>query len=137
MSEEHDGYVPAWQIPDADRVAECGRYQGHTFLRGPRNGERRLYVLEPGSWGCFVRAQCEGNQDLHIDVNPISADRARELLNSNPNHFPSEPDHESKLRKLQTYVDVAVYARTEFQVGDPSRARRVVQTGQSTPPALE
>ena len=80
-----------------------------------------------------MRAQCEGDQDLRIDVNPISADRARELLEENPNHFPGEPDQEAKLWKLQTLVELAVYARTEFRVRDASHARRVVQTEQSTP----
>ena len=56
--ERPEGYLPAWQIPDADRGAELGRYHGHTLLRGPRDGELRLYLVEPRSWGCFVRAQC-------------------------------------------------------------------------------
>lgn len=131
-SGEHEGYVPAWQVPGADPIAECGRYRGHTLLSGPRDGDRRMYLLEPGSWGCFVRAQCEGDRDLRIDVSFISADRACELLEKNPLHFSSEPDQESKLRKLQTCVELAVCARIEFRVKDPSRAIRAVQTGQST-----
>ena len=61
---EHQDFVPAWQIPGADQRAEWGEYRGHTFLRGPTDGERRLYLVEPGSWGCFVRARCEGEQEL-------------------------------------------------------------------------
>ena len=136
-SGKHEGYVPSWQIPDGDRDAELGRYHGQTLLRGPRDGELRLYLVEPRSWGCFVRAQCQGDQDLRIDVSTISAERARELLKENPNHFSSEPNETSKLRKLQTSVELEVYARVEFRVKDSSRARRVVQSGVSTPPASQ
>ena len=131
-SEEHEGYVPGWRIPGVDQVAEVGRYHGHTLLRGPRDGELRLYLVEPSSWGCFVRAQCEGDQDLRIDVRTISAARAQELLNANPNYFPSEPDETSKLRKLQSCVGLEMYARIEFRVKNSSRSRRVVQSGPST-----
>ena len=133
--ERPEGYVPAWQIPNADQVAELGRYHGHSLLSGPRDSEPRLYLVEPSSWGCFVRAQCRGGQDLRIDVNTISAERAQELLNGNPNHFSSEPDEESKLLKLQTLVELEIRARIEFRVKNPFRARRVVQSGLSTPPA--
>ena len=132
-SEKHEGYVPGWQIPDADQDVELGQYHGHTLLRGPRDSELRLYLIEPRSWGCFVRAQCKEEQDLRIDVSTISLERARVLLNENPNHFSSEPDEESKLRKLQTWVELEIYARIEFRVKNPSRARRVVQSGLSTP----
>ena len=136
-SEKHEGYVPSWQILDGDRDAELGRYHGQTLLRGPRDGELRLYLLEPRSWGCFARAQCQGDQDLRIDVSAISAERARELLKENPNYFSSEPNETSKLRKLQTLVELEVYARVEIRVKDPSRARRVVQSGASMPPDPE
>ena len=39
-------------------------------------------------------------------------------------------DEESKLRKLQTYVEIVVGARTGFRVADTSRARRVVPVRQ-------
>ena len=125
-SEMPDGYLPDWQLPDADIVVQWGQYQGHTFLRGPTDGVRRLYLVEPNTWGCFVRSQCEGDQDLRIDVNTISAERAREILNENPNQSASEPDVATRLRKLQTRVELEIYARIEFRVKDPSRARRVV-----------
>ena len=130
-SERHEGYVPGWQIPDADEISELGRYNGHALLRGPRDRELRLYLVDPRSWGCFVRAQCEGGQDLRIDINPISEERARELLDVNPNHFPDEPEYENKLRKLQTFVELAVGHRIEFRVKDHSRARRVVAEGKN------
>ena len=134
-SEKPEGYVPAWQLPDAARDAELGRYLDQTLLRGPRDGELRLYLVEPRSWGSFVRTKYQGDQDLRIEVNTISAERARELLTENPNPFSSEPNETSKLRKLQTLVELEVYARVEFRVKDPSRARRVVQSGVSTAPA--
>ena len=128
---KHDGFIPAWQLPDGNRDGEWGQYHGHTLLRGPRDGERRLYLVDPGSWGCFVRAQCEGDQDLSIDIKTISADRARELLDENPNHFPDEPDEESKLRKLQTFLELAVCHRIEFRVKAHSHARRIVSEGEN------
>ena len=45
-SEKHEGYVPPWQIPDADQVAELGRYHGHKILRGPTDSDLRMYLVE-------------------------------------------------------------------------------------------
>ena len=130
-AEEHEDFVPAWQIPEADRLADWGQYRGHTFLRGPRDGDRRMYLVEPGSWGCFVRARYEGEQDLRIDIKPLTSERAREELDANPNRFPDEPECENKLRKLQTYVELAVCHRVDFRVKNSSQARRVVSQGSS------
>ena len=127
----HGDFVPAWQLPDDNRLAEWGEYRGHSFLRGPSDGEPRMYVVDHGSWGCFVRAQCEGEQDLRIDIKPVPSERARELLDANPNHFPDEPAYEDKLRKLQTHVELAVCHRVEFQVKNSSHARRIVSQGSS------
>ena len=66
----------------------------------------------------------------HININTISTDRARELLIENPNYFASEPDDESKLRKLQTYLELLIGARTEFRVTNPSRARVILPATQ-------
>ena len=129
---EPEGYVPAWRTPEGDHSGEIGRYHAHALLRGPRDGDRRVYIVDPQKWGCFIRVQCEGDQELRIDISTISAERARELLDQNPSHFPSEPDEESKLRKLQTHVEIVVGARHGFQVRDPSRARRIVHLGQVT-----
>ena len=123
-----DGYQHARQIPEADRCGETGRYLGHPIIRGPHDGNRRLYVVEPGTWGCFVRAQVEGDRDLLVEVDAISLERARELLRGKPDYFPNEPDDASKLRKLQASVRVGVAARTGFRVTDPSRARRVIDS---------
>ena len=102
-----------------------GQYCGHPIIEGPTRGERRVYVCEPRTWGCFVRAQFEGDQDLRIEVLPVSIERAQELLEANPGHIPSESDEESKLRKLQTCVELSVGARVGFHVIDTTRARRV------------
>ena len=123
---EPEGYEPAWRTPEADQAGEMGRYRGHAILRGPRDADRRVYIVEPRTWGCFIRAQCEGDEDLRFDINPVSAKRAGELLDQNSSHFPNEPDEESKLRKLQTLVEIVVGARYGYQVKDPSRARIIV-----------
>ena len=123
-----DGYLPEWQVPEADRCGETGRYLGHPIVRGPHDGDRRLYVVEPGTWGCFVRAQVEGDQDLLVEVDSILPERARELLRAKPDYFPDEPDEASKLRKLQASVRVGAAARTGFRVADASRARRVIDS---------
>lgn len=124
--EEPVGYEPWWRIPSDERSGEMARYRGCPLLSGPDHGERRLYVVEPGAWGCFVRAQVEGDRDLLVEVNPISTERARVLLEASPELFDSEPDEESRLRKIRTFVDVVVAARTEFRVSDPSRALRIM-----------
>ena len=124
--QEPQGYEPGWRQRDADRADEFGRYRGYPITRGRVDGERRLYVVEPAVWGGFVRARLEDDQDLDVRVEPISAERAQELLAVNPGHFPDEPDQASKLRKLQAHVVITVAARMEFRVTDPSRARRIV-----------
>lgn len=128
---ETEGYEPEWRTPEADRAGEIGRYRGHAILRGPRSGDRRVYIVEPGTWGCFIRAQCEADQDLRIDIKPISAVRAQQLLDKNHSHFPNEPDEESKLRKLQTTVEVVVGTRYGYRVVDPSRARIILNQEQA------
>ena len=120
------GYEVDWRLPQSERVGEIGRYRGHPILSIPDYEDRCLYVVEIAAWGQFLRAQFEAGQDLRIDVNTISADRAHELLAINPDHFPGEPDEESKLRKLQTHVEIVIGARTGFHLTDPSRAMRIV-----------
>ena len=129
-TENPDGYEAAWRLPESDRVGEIGRFRGHPILSAQDYKGRCVYVVEPAGWGHFVRAQIDGDQDLRIDINPISIDRAHELLKDNPNHFASEPDEESKLRKLQTFVEVVIGDRTGFRVTDASRARRVASIHQ-------
>ena len=115
-----EGYEVAWQVPESDRVGEIGRYRGHPVLSIPNYNGRCLYVVEVASWGQFLRAPVDRGQEVRVEINPISIERAHELLTSNPNHFASEPDEESKLRKLQTNVEIIVGARTGFRVTDPS-----------------
>lgn len=125
-TETPEGYEEDWQSPEDNQIGEMARYYGHPIIRFPNYDKRRLFVVEPATWGCLLRAQTEGDQDLHIEVKPISIDRAHDLLAGNPEYFASEPDQESKLRKLQTHVEIAIGARTGFQVSDTSRARVIV-----------
>ena len=125
-TENPEGYEKEWQLPEDNQIGEMARYHGHPIFRAPRQESRRVYVVEPSAWGRFVRAQSEDAQDLRIEIKPISIDRARELLTNNPNHFANQPDEESKLRKLQTSVEIVIGARTEFRVTDTSRARVIV-----------
>ena len=119
------GYEAYWRLPESDRMGEIGRYRGHAILTARDYNGRCVYVVDPVGWGHFVRAKTAGDQDLSVEVKPISIDRAHELLTANPDHFASQPDEESKLRKLQTYVEIVIGARTGFRVADTSRARRV------------
>ena len=119
-------YEPPWQLAGQDPSVDMGRYRGYPILRGPDSGERRVYVVDLGMWGIFVRAPFEKGKDLHVDVQSISPERADELLQGHPDWFPEQPDHESKMRKLQTNVDVIVGVRHGFRVDDPSRARKIV-----------
>ena len=125
-AERAEGYEPSRRLDDADPLVDVGRYHGCPIFRGPTVGERRVYVVDVGRWGRFVRASFEGGQDLRVDVQSISQERAEELLEANPDWFAEVPDHESKLRKLQTRVEVTVGVRLGFLIDDPERARIVV-----------
>ena len=124
-------YVPDWQIPEDAKIGEMAQYSGQPILRGPRDGERRIYIVEPRTWGCLRHAQFENHQDLRVEVKPVPVERARELLDINPSYFPDQPDRESKIRKLQTYVEIRIGARINFLVTDPSRGRRIINTPQA------
>ena len=124
-SEEAEGYEPYWRLTEVDPLVDIGCYRGHPVLRGPTSGERRGYVVDLGTWGSLVRAPFEEDQDLRVDVVPISPERAQELLQANPAHYSDQPDHESKMRKLQTNVEVILGVRHGFRVIDPTRARRI------------
>ena len=73
----------------------------------------------------LVRRQFEGDQDIRVEINTVSEERANELLDLNPDYFPDEPDLESKLRKLQSMVQMSIGIREEFRVSDRSRGRLV------------
>ena len=122
------GYVPNRHTSDENTLGEAGRYRGHPIFRGRALGQRRLYVTEPSTWGYFVRGQFENGQALSVDIEPISNDRAQELLQAEPDHFPDQPDYEAKLRKLQTCVGISVRVCHGFEVIDPSRARRIASS---------
>ena len=138
------GYNPWWQQEESERVGMAARYLGHPIIEGPRDGERQLYVVEPSTWGCLIRAQFENGEDLRVEVNPVLPQRAQELLDRNPAYFQDEPDRDSQMRKLQTCAEVIIEARTQFHVSDSSRARRIsnktdaTSVSDTTPiPALE
>ena len=120
-----NGYEPAPEEGGAHGGEGTARYRGHPVITGHEDGRRRVYIVEPGAWGCFLRAQVEGATDLLVAVDTVSAERARVLLSATPGHFPDQPDESSKLRKLQTCVEVRVVWSTTFRVADRSRARRI------------
>ena len=128
--ENLDGYEPSWRLPKDDQVGEIGRFRGYPILSAEGHQGRCAYVVDLATWGHFLRARIHGDHKLRVEITPISVDRAMELLADNPNHFASEPDEASKLRKLQTLVEVVIGARTGFHVADPTRARRISPIGQ-------
>ena len=101
-------------------------YNGHPVLEGPKYGARRLYVVDLQGWGQLLRANAQGDQGIVVKIESVGAERAQELLESHMLHYAGELDEQSKLRKMQTHVEIVVSARAEFQVLDPSRARRIV-----------
>lgn len=119
---------------DAAGPRVWGRYGNHPVVWELRSAsERDLYVVEPGRWGRFVRAQVNEGQDLVVDVSAVTQDGAREMLDSDPNLFPDEPDDSARLRRLQTRVAIDVVERTGFRVLAPARARRVHKGGADEP----
>ena len=124
-SDEWEGYEPSWRLSEPDSSVYMGRYRGHPVARGATDGERRVYVVDLGTWGTMVRVPFGEAQDVLFEVEPISAERAQELLDANPDYFPDQPDEESKLRKLQTLVAVRVAVRVGFRCTDPAGARRI------------
>ena len=125
-SSHNDEYIPAWQAEDPDQVHGFGLYRGYALFFSHLDEPRQLYVVVPGEWGTLVRAEVQPDLYTNVEVKPISPDRAQDLLGSNPEYFPNEPDISSKLRKLQTCVEVVIGFRTEFRMVAPSRARRFV-----------
>ncbi len=125
-TENPEGYKEQWMLPESDRMGEIGRYRGYPILSARNYEDRCVYVVELAGWGHFARAKTDEDQDLRVEIRPISIDRARELLTANPAHFASQPDEESKLRKLQTHVEIVIGDRTGFRITDTSRARRVL-----------
>ena len=129
-TENLEGFEASWKLPEADRVGEIGHYRGYPILSDEDHQGRCVYVVDLATWGHFLRARTDGDHKLRVEITPISVDRAKELLAANPKHFASEPDEASKLRKLQTHVEMVIGARTGFRVADPARARRISPIGQ-------
>ena len=123
--EDLDGYEPNWRVSTDGQVGELGRYRGHLIFRTFHRGERHLFVIDVATWGQFVDVELTPHQHMLVLVNPVSAERAREFLDANPELFSEQPDESSKLRKLQTLVEIVVRHRTEFRVSDVARARRI------------
>ena len=122
---EPEGFTTPRQISASEYVGEWGRYQGNPIVLDLSQDERHLYVVDLAAWGSLVRAEVEPQKYIVVSVKPVSFERARELLDNNPSHFAAEPDEPSKLRKLQTRVEIDVRVRVGFSVADPSRARRI------------
>ena len=120
------GYQPRRQVADPGNFWVVGRYRGHLIVEGTRSGNQRMYVVDPRTWGIFVRGQFDDGRDLRVDIRPISAEYAQVVLEANPDYFSEEPDRESKLLRLQATVEVTYGIRQEFRVVDPTRARVVV-----------
>ena len=134
---EVEEYEPYWGLPGVDALVDIGRYRRHPILQGPMSGESRVYVVDISTWGRFVRAPIGDERDIRVDVELISPERAEEFLQENPDRFPDQPDHESKKRKLQAHVEVAVGIRHSFRVDDATRARRIVPTERSAEDDLD
>ena len=128
-----EGYKPWWRQEESERVGTTDRYQGYPIIEGLRDGERELYVVEPSTWGCLIKAQFENGKDLRVEVNPVTSQMAQELLDHNPAYFQDEPDRDSQMRKLQTRVEVIMEARTKFHVFDRSRARLIANKTPTIP----
>ena len=126
--ETPEGYEPHWKLP-VQAGEEMGRYRGRPVIwsRVPGDdGDRRLYAVEPGAWGCLVRAPAGGDgQELRVGVETVSEERAAELLGGSPSLLADEPDEAAKLRKLQACAEINVAQHAGFRVRDPSRARCV------------
>lgn len=123
---------PGWDVDDAKLVdpGVDAWYRGHPIVwLGQAAQNRRMYVVDPATWGCLIRAQTETGRDLIADVDAVTADQARAMLASNPDYFPDEPGEETKLRKLQASVVVSVAERVRFHVVDCKRARRAMVEG--------
>ena len=121
------GYDPH-RKPQTRTGGELARYLGHSviwFRDLGGSGGRRLYAVEPGSWGCLVRAPAGDGQELRVEVNPVSAERAAELLGESLVLPAGGTDGAVGLRKLQASVEILVAQRAGFRVRDPSRARCV------------
>ena len=119
------GYEPGWRLAGADPLVDLGRYRGYPVLRGPKEGGRRLYVFDVRTWGRYERATFGEGEEFRADVAVISHERARELLDANPDFFAEQQDDESKTQKMRAHVDVRLSVRDGFKVLDPTRARKI------------
>ena len=124
-SDEADGYKPNWLLSERDSSFYIGRYRGHPVVRGANDGELRAYVVDLDTWGTMVSVPLGEGQDVLFDVETISAERAQQLLDAHPDLIPGQLIEESKLRELQTLVEVRAAVQVGFRGADPARARRI------------
>ena len=113
--------------PGAPRIG-IGRYRGHTLVPNWGPGQRQIIVVDIGAWGRLERKQAAAGNHVEVLISPVTEIRAQELLDENPTHFPEESDVASKLRRLQTQVQVEIDLCIRFCVIDGSRAHRVVDS---------
>ena len=125
------GYEPAWQIREEDRMGDIGRYRGHPIVRRFGGGDRYFYVVDVVMWGSFVDAPFEPQNDMLVEVNPVSATQAQKYLSETPELFSDQPDESSKIRKLRTLVEIVATHRTSFLVSDPMRARQIIDANET------
>ena len=118
-------YEPGWRLSGGDPIVDLGRYRGYPILRGPTDGGRRVYVVDLGTWGTYERASFAEGEEFRADVEAISPERAREMLDASPDFFADEPDDVSRMRRMQAHVVVRLGVRDGFRVSDPTRARRI------------
>ena len=120
-----DGYEPMWRVPEEERIGNIGLYGGSPIVGIFNSDERLLYVIDAATWGELVKAEVEPENYLDIKVNPVSDEVARKYLKLNPKLFDEQPDIGSRLRKIQTLVEIILSHRSGFLVRDSSRARRI------------
>ena len=123
--ENLDGYEPMWRARVEDQIGDVGLHLGNPIVSTFTRDKRHLYVIDVATWGHLVKAQVEPENDVDLKVNPVSAAMARGYLDMNPSLYAAQPDDKSKLRKLQTLVEIVISHRSEFRVSDPSRACRI------------
>ena len=81
-----EGYMSGWEVPEARQVGEEARYRGYPMIWVP--GGNELYVVEPGGWGCVLRAQFDGDRDSGFEGNDHSSSTRHEAPGRTPTTFP-------------------------------------------------
>ena len=124
-------HIPHAHIPLLEKPVYISHaYHNYASLT-PRQANPLLQEFTP----CFcvfhlgfglVRKLLEDDQEIRVNVEPVSIERAQMLLEANSSYLQDQPDDESKLRKLQTFVGISIGASVEFREVDGSRARPII-----------